>query len=219
MGVVHPGKPRALIRRRWFVACSAAAVLVGIGVGVALHGRLSGSAPAAPPLALPALNGSATWRAGERPAPAFSLLDQHGRPVTLASLRGRTAVVTFLDAGCTGSCPVELRLLDAALSELAPSVRPRVVVVSVDPARDIPARIAAALRRLGLPAGTLWARGPRARLERVWAAYRISVQRVGGRLVHSYALYVLDRRGDERAGFLLPFIPGLLAGDLRRLAR
>jgi protein SCO1 len=219
VGVVHQGERRALIRRRWFVACSAAAAVAGIAVGAAFHGRFFGSAPAAAPLNTPLLNGSATWPAGRRPAPGFSLVDQQGRTVSLASLRGRTAVVTFLDAGCTGACPVEARLLDAALAEVGPRLRPRLVVVSVDPSGDTPARVARALRTWGLPAGTLWVRGPRAQLRHVWDAYHISVQDVGGRLVHSTAVYVLDRGGDERAGSLLPFIPGLLAGDLRRLAR
>jgi hypothetical protein len=42
---------------------------------------------------------------------------------------------------------------------------------------------------------------------------------VRGDIVHSTALYVIDRHGDERAGFLMPFVPGLVAGDLDKLGR
>jgi hypothetical protein len=33
------------------------------------------------------------------------------------------------------------------------------------------------------------------------------------------ALYLIDRRGDERAGYLFPFLPNFVALDLRTLAR
>ncbi len=41
-----------------------------------------------------------------RPAPAFSLTDQHGRNVSLASLRGKVVLLTFLDDTCSTDCPV-----------------------------------------------------------------------------------------------------------------
>ena len=40
-------------------------------------------------------------------APAFTLTDQHGRAVTLASLRGKVVLLTFLDPVCTSDCPLE----------------------------------------------------------------------------------------------------------------
>ena len=43
------------------------------------------------------------------------------------------------------------------------------------------------------------------------------VDPVSGDIVHSTAVYLIDRRGDERAGFLMPFVPGLVADDFRVL--
>ena len=40
------------------------------------------------------------------PAPAFSLTDQDGRTVTLASLRGKVILLTFLDDTCSVDCPL-----------------------------------------------------------------------------------------------------------------
>jgi len=34
-----------------------------------------------------------------------------------------------------------------------------------------------------------------------------------GDIAHSTAVYLLDKRGYERAGFLMPFVPGLVADD------
>jgi len=64
-----------------------------------------------------------------------------------------------------------------------------------------------------------WLLGTHAQLAPIWRAYGIVVRPTkGGDVAHSDAFYVIDRNGDERAGFLSPFIPGLLTRDLRRLA-
>lgn len=202
--------------RRLYLLSVASAAVVGICLGVLLHGRLA--ARSADALALPALHGEATWGAGVRPAPPVALRDQWGRRVSLARLRGRAATLLFMDSLCREACPVEGRLLAAAIRPLAPRARPHVVVVSVDPAGDTPASIGKAIRKWGLPASTEWLRGTRAQLARVWRAYDITVDPRSSDVVHSTAVYVLDAHGDERAGFVLPFLPGLVRADLRALA-
>ena len=202
--------------RRWYLLSVGAAAIVGVAVGVAWHTNVSGSAARLP--MLPTLNGQATWRAGDRPAPGFVLHDQHGRQVSLQSLRGSTIALTFLDSLCKAACPVEGRMLAAAIRQVAPGSRPRLVVVSVNPAGDTPASVAKAAHKWTLPANTAWLLGTHAELARVWDAYQITVEPMSGEVVHSTAVYLIDKRGNERAGFLLPFIPGLVAGDLRKLA-
>ena len=41
-----------------------------------------------------------------RPAPNFTLTSQDGRQVSLASLRGKVVLLTFLDPVCTTDCPL-----------------------------------------------------------------------------------------------------------------
>jgi protein SCO1 len=201
------------MRRRTYVVSVGSAAIVGIAVGAALHGRLLGSAGAAP-----ALHGQATWRRGERPAPALELRDQTGKRVTLAAFRGRTIALTFMDSLCRGACPLEGQMLAAAAAQLPAATRPRIVIVSVDPAGDTPVTIRRALRRWSLPARTIWLRGTRAQLRRVWDAYRIEVIPVkGGDIAHSSAVYLIDKRGDERAGLLVPFAPSFVVSDLKVL--
>jgi protein SCO1/2 len=204
------------MQRRWFVAAVAAAALVGIGIGIAFHKQLTGSA-AAEPVSTPVLHGQATWPSGQRPAPAFALRDQRGRRVTLASLSGRTVALTFLDSLCKESCPIEGRMLASAIRQARGAARAQLVVVSVDPAGDTPRTVARAVRKWKLPADTIWLLGTHARLKPVWDAYQITVDPVSGDIVHSTAVYLVDRRGDERAGFLMPFVPALVADDFRVL--
>ena len=40
------------------------------------------------------------------PAPGFTLTDQQGHRVTLASLRGKVVVLQFMDPHCTDICPL-----------------------------------------------------------------------------------------------------------------
>ena len=59
-------------------------------------------------------------------APDFNLVDQHGHPVTLTSLRGDTVALTFLDPVCTTDCPLiaqEFRATDRMLGASANKVK------------------------------------------------------------------------------------------------
>lgn len=202
-----------------FVAGVAAAAIAGVAIGVALHGRLAAAPATAGAPALPALHGEATWRAGARPAPEFALHDQTGRKVSLRGLRGQTIALMFLDSLCKQACPLEGEMIANAVARTPARIRPRVVIVSVDPAGDTPRTIALALHKWRLPVGTLWLRGSRAALSRVWSAYQITVDERSGEVVHSTAVYVIDRRGYERAGFLMPFVPAFVADDFGVLGR
>jgi len=203
--------------RRAYAIGVTAALGLGVALGVLLHSALWGTASARPPR-VPSLQGQVTWRAGSRPAPSFELRDQHGRLVGLRGLRGRTVVLTFQDSRCKSECPIEGRMLAAALRQVAPAARPRIVVVSVNPSGDTAASVRRALEQWGLPASVSWLLGTKAELARVWRAYGVTVIPTKADITHTAVLYVIDRQGNERAGFLVPFLPVSLAHDLRMLA-
>ena len=202
--------------RKLFLAAVAAAAVVGIGVGLLLHSMFVGGTADA--IALPALHGQATWAPGAPPAPPVVLRDQRERVVSLNAMRGHTVVLTFLDSLCKQACPVEGRMLAAAIRQVPAAQRPILVIVSVDPAGDTPETIAHAVAKWHLPSRVQWVRGTRRELAQVWRAYQITVEPVSGDIVHSTALYLIDSKGDERAGFLMPIVTGLVAADLKTLA-
>ncbi len=199
------------------VIISTAAVGVAVGVGIHLLGSGGNTRSHDPPSRL---RGQATWPAGARPAPDFALSDQNGRRTSLSSLRDQNVVLTFLDSRCHRPCGRETFSLGTALRLLPRSARPVVVVVSVDPLRDTPRSAGVAARRWGLTFGASWhwLLGSRAELAPVWASYRIAVRRASGQIAHTPAVYLIDRRGFERAGLLWPFPPSWPADDLRVLA-
>ena len=196
------------------------AAVLGVTGGLLLR-DLRGSTGATAVPALPSFHGQAVWKAGERPAPGFSLRDQSGALVSLASLRGRPVLLTFLDSQCKASCPIEGRQLGSIMRRLPVSRRPALVVVSVDRTGDTPSGIRRALAKWGLRGSwtTHWLNAPtRAGLAAVWHAYGVTVEPASNDIVHSLALYLIDPRGDERTAYLFPFLPSFVQRDLARLA-
>jgi protein SCO1 len=216
-----PAQPR---RRttvpRGAVLALVAAALGGIGVGLLVHVLATSPNVGHTSSAGAGLRGQATWAPGAQPAPEIaSLRDQTGHVFALSMLRGRAVAMTFFDSHCNQACPLEGRAIGVAMRALPVSRRPALVVVSVNP-RDTPASERAAIQRWGLPAGITWhwLSGTHAQLAPVWHAYHVFVAPGRGDIVHTEALYLLDRRGDERSGYLYPFLPASVGHDLGILA-
>jgi cytochrome oxidase Cu insertion factor (SCO1/SenC/PrrC family) len=218
-GDVRPAARRRLPRGE-VAGVLVLAVLIGLVAEVGAHRLASSPAPPKEVVSASALRGEATWAVGARPAPAITTLrDQTGRRFSLAALRGRTVAIEFWDSHCTQECPLAGRGLAAAERSLPRAQRPVLVVVSVNPL-DTAASSRAAIRRWNLQGAAPWhwLTGARARLARVWRAYRIAVVPGPTDIAHTEALYLVDRHGDERSGYLYPYIPDRVAHDMRVLA-
>jgi protein SCO1/2 len=204
------------VRPRVLVALIAAAAASGVGIGAALalvHGR------AAPVLAAaPALHAQATWPAGAKRATDFRLRDQAGRLMTLSSQRGRVVLLTFLDSHCTQECPIQGRLLASVQRRLGARTRAELVVVTVDPWADTGRSARAFAAESHWRGGWHWLLGAPAQLKPVWADYAVGVRRTATDTNHTAVLYLIDRHGFQRAAYLVPFSPGDVATDIRRLA-
>ena len=207
-------------RRGRLVALLLALAAVG-GVGVGFLARAVAGGPVESAPALPATHGQATWEPGEQAAAPFRLRDQDSAVVSLAKLRGRPILLTFLDSRCQHQCPLIGSQLGTVLQAMAPADRPTLVVVSVDPPGDIQASIrhAMAAWRLAGPWRWHWLRGTRRQLAPVWEAYGITVQPTTNDITHGLSLYLIDRQGFQRAGYLFPFLPNFVQLDLQKLAR
>jgi protein SCO1 len=114
--------------------------------------------------------------AGARMGGPFRLTDQHGRPFSSDSLRGKYRIVYFGYTYCPDVCPVDLQLISAALSQFeqrhaSRAMRVQPIFISVDPERDTPRVVALT----GTPDEI-------ARVERAYAVYasRREPERPGG---------------------------------------
>lgn len=80
-----------------------------------------------------------------RALPAFELINHHGDRFTVDDLRGHWTLMFFGFTYCPDICPTTMAFLARLVGELEglPEEKDtRVVMVSVDPARDTPARLA-----------------------------------------------------------------------------
>ena len=110
------------------------------------------------------------------PAPDAELIDQTGETVRLSELsRERTAVLFFGYTHCPDICPITMAVLGHALQLLgAEAERVIGVLITVDPARDTPERLAAFL---SFSPGLVGLTGSRETLEALMRGYGIMAER------------------------------------------
>jgi protein SCO1 len=99
------------------------------------------------------------------------LTDQTGRALKLKTdvMAERIVVLDFVYTTCTTVCPVLTALLANVQNQLDDGARSevRLVSISVDPARDTPARLKEYADRRGVKPGWFWLTGPTGRINEV----------------------------------------------------
>jgi len=137
------------------------------------------------------------------PAKSFQLTDQHGRTVSLASLRGKVVLLTFLDPVCTTDCPLiaqEFRAVGQLLA--AASKRVELVAVVTNPVYHQVTDTQAFDRQEHLTQVPNWRylTGSVPQLQQVWKNYGISAEILpaGSMIGHQDVAYVIDRAGHVR---------------------
>jgi len=182
-------------------------------IGVIILGAAPMAAAQASPVAdtilAQAIDGSSTSL--DSPAPPFSLTDQHGRDITLASLRGKVVLLTFLDPVCTTDCPLEAQEFRQAGQLLgADSRRVELVAIVANPVDYQLGYTQAFDRQEGLDGVPNWLylTGNPAQLAQVWHGYGIAAEiaPAGSMIAHSEVAYVIDSRGRLRQE--MDFDPG-----------
>jgi len=139
----------------------------------------------------------------DTPAPPFTLTDQAGHAVSLASLRGHVLALTFLDPVCTSDCPLiaqEFRQADQRLGGQAGDVD--FVAIVANPIYRSISFTNEFDSQEGLTGLSNWyyLTGSLPALEHVWDSYGIQVDTVanGAMVAHSDLAFVIDARGHER---------------------
>ena len=165
-----------------------------------------------------------------RPVAQMTLTDQHGAPVTAESLAGRWTVLFFGFTHCPDVCPTTLARLAGVQRRLPEAVRPRVrfMLVSVDPMRDTPERLAEYVGQFGQDfVGATAPLGELAPLLReLGVSYAYTAEEHGEHaghaehgapaytVTHSETLYVLDPKARLHAVFTDPKDDYALLRDL-----
>jgi protein SCO1 len=174
------------------------------------------------------------------PAAEFALTDHNGRPVSLRSYRGAPVLLFFGYTHCPDVCPLTLDKLTRALRTGGRRTRDvRILLVTLDPARDTPAALKAYAARFG-PAvvGLTGDSAALARARQGYGAYTAEVPAqpaahahgahapappadvaAAMKTVHSGAVYGIDRRGNLQVVISDAATVEQVVHDVRILAR
>jgi cytochrome oxidase Cu insertion factor (SCO1/SenC/PrrC family) len=136
-------------------------------------------------------------------APGFTLTDQNGHTMSLASLRGKVVVLEFMDPHCTDICPIVSQEFVAAYHQLG--ARASKVVFAAINVNQYHATVAnmatfSNAQRLNTIPSWHFFTGPAPALETAWRNYNIEVEapNPNADIIHTSAVYFIDAQGRER---------------------
>jgi len=151
----------------------------------------------------------------------FKLVDQNGKPITEAALKGHPSLVFFGYTHCPDICPTTLFELSEVLHALGPdAAKTEAFFISVDPDRDTPAVMKDYLSSFDPHLRGIT--GNDQAIEAVEKEYRVYAKKVPtGKdgdysMDHSAVVYLMDKQGRFVAPFSLNRKPEESAAELRK---
>jgi protein SCO1/2 len=156
-----------------------------------------------------------------KPAPALALHNYTGQPVSLASLRGKAVLVTFVYTHCPDVCPLIVSDLAAAQRGLGKrAAEVRILAVTVDPRRDTPSAIRAFLAARDATDRMDYLLGSTGQLRRTWKAWDVAVSTGTDKLTdgHSAIVYGITASGRMAVVYPSNFTPAQIIHDVPLLA-
>jgi cytochrome oxidase Cu insertion factor (SCO1/SenC/PrrC family) len=132
----------------------------------------------------------------DRPAPIFSLVDQHGARVSFADFRGSRVLVTYAFGHCTTMCPAIVSDLKAARRTANREDLP-IVVITLDPWRDAPEQLPKIVQHWQLGRRDRVLSGSIPEVERALDELGIARRRnlTTGDIEHTSTVMLLDEQG------------------------
>jgi cytochrome oxidase Cu insertion factor (SCO1/SenC/PrrC family)/thiol-disulfide isomerase/thioredoxin len=204
----HPAGPPPPRPRRTLIMATIG-VVVAVLLGIVLFVGV-GANPSVPTVA-PGITSTASYLLrldvlgpNGAPAPNFTLTDQHGRAVSLSSLRGRSVVLSFNDDKCIDICTLLAEDIVVADRDLGSAAK-HVVFLSVNANPYYPGvgavRSWSDTHGLGRESNWLFVTGSPAALKSVWAKYGVEVELdpTNRTVVHSTELYFIGPNGKQAA--------------------
>jgi protein SCO1/2 len=179
-------RPRS--RRQRLLLVLAIIVAALLLLGVLRSGALAGA---------PEFHGTAYDPPAE--AADFTLTNHEGQETSLSDFEGQPVLLFFGYTHCPDICPTTLNTLRRALTDAgAAGADARVLLVSVDPARDTPDVLADYVRNFG--PGVVGLTGDPGKIRRLFGAYGVYAEHEHehadeGLIGHTSAVFGIDREG------------------------
>jgi len=138
-----------------------------------------------------------------KPAPAFNLVDQNGKRVSLAQFKGKSVVLEFMDPNCVDICPIVSQEFIDANKDLGPAAKNAVfLAINVNRYHTDVASMAHYSKEHNLTSIPSWhfLTGSYKALQKSWADYGVSVNAPNptADVVHTSIAYFIDPNGVQR---------------------
>ncbi|MGO9450507.1 MAG: SCO family protein [Candidatus Binataceae bacterium] len=131
----------------------------------------------------------------------ISLVDQYGKTISLASLKGKPVLFDFIYTTCPGPCLMLTSRMRLIANQLGPMLGSKVTFVSVtvDPEHDGVAQLLDYSKQQGADRnGWLFLTGPPADVERLMAAFKLRRQReADGTVDHVLEYFLVGADGRQ----------------------
>jgi cytochrome oxidase Cu insertion factor (SCO1/SenC/PrrC family) len=194
--------PRLGAVRDRLASASAQSLAIASSIIVLLIGAAPMAAAAAnrtaDPIIAEAISGDSALI--DSPAPDFTLTDQNGHTVTMASLHGKVILLTFLDPVCTTDCPIigaEFKEAGVLLGSANHDVE--LVAIAANPVYYSTADDRAFDTEAGLTTVPNWRylTGSLPQLEKLWNQYGVDVENLpaGAMAAHNDIAIVISKDG------------------------
>jgi protein SCO1/2 len=159
-------------------------------------------APAEPPAPAPVVERPAAPTGPSLYDMPIELVDAKSQSIGLDVARGKPVLIAMFYASCTVACPLLVSEVSQVLAELPADLQGevQVLLVSFDPARDTPAKLAALARERKLGDSFTLAVGSETDTRTLAALLGIKYRKLAnGDFAHGSTIVALDREGREIA--------------------
>ena len=153
-------------------------------------------------------------------APDFALKTQDDKPFTLADVKGKVALVSFIFTTCNGTCPATTSRMVSVQQELArrgllKDGNVQLLSITLDPARDTPAKLRDYMQLYDVDAGS-WSflTGPVADVTKTYTDWGMWAKpAANGQLDHPSRIFLVDGQGRIREIYHLGFLKAPWVAD------
>jgi len=129
--------------------------------------------------------------------PDVEVVDAHGSPVSLGSLKGKVVLLEFIHLGCQNVCGTLISKFSQIASDLGPDLGSRVVLLSItnEPGEDTPEKLLNLARSSNAELnGWLFLTGKPEAIDGVLSAFGVKNEKMpDGSVGHITRVFLLDR--------------------------
>jgi protein SCO1/2 len=154
--------------------------------------------------------------------PDITLIDQHGRKVSLDSLKGKPVLFDFIYTSCPGPCQLLTQRMKLIADKLGTALGPKVsfVSVTVDPEHDRPNRLFDYARAFNANVkGWYFLTGSTGQIDELMRAFRLVRQREkDGEIDHVLEYFLVGPDGHPMVQYSRRVEPSVAARDAEEAA-